>query len=146
MPPKGSPKQPPPPDTVWTSNGLPGDIQRQLCVVQASQTGDITHVAAAAVLDDKTDVLIMSSDRSKSFEEIAGYYGSVTKGASSVPDRIRVRPIVLPQKDGQKGRDIKLYNMITDDTENKRVRVYDIKDRVEALLDKTGVCMTHAHT
>ena len=50
----------------FSSEGLHGETQRQLVVTLATQTGDQAHVAAAAALDDRTDVLVIfSSDRTK---------------------------------------------------------------------------------
>ena len=116
MPPKAAEES-----TVWTSGGLPKDVKYQLCVVQAGQTGDASHVAAAAALDDNTDILVISPEKEET-TQLMVYFKSVTHLSTKNPGRERVRFIALKPKPGEsKARDIALYNMMVDDQTNQRV-------------------------
>ena len=109
-----------PPSNKWTSRALPGRCQ--LCVIQVGQTGDAPHVAAAATLDDNTDILVISANPEDKESEIVTYFKSVTNHATVSLERERVRFITLESTtQDKKARDVRLYNMMNDDVSGKRV-------------------------
>ena len=103
---------------TFSSDGLK-QPKRQLIVTLAAQTGDQTHVAAAAALDDRTDVLVIFSlERTNSSE---ARQASVTyfQGATGTTDTTtpkRVHQICLDKH----ADSIKVYNMLVDGTGHRR--------------------------
>ena len=119
--------------TTWTSDGLPKDVKGQLCVIQAGQTGDASHVAAAAGLDDNTDILVISPEKKDETSELVKYFEYVTSFAKGVPERERVRFIALEStSQDKKVRCKALYNLMVDDPSDKRV---DLKKVLKTLVD-----------
>ena len=117
------------PGTEWRSKDFP-----QLCVIQAGQTGDASHVAAAAALDDNTDILVIASDTKEETINLVTYFESVTRHAPGCLKRKHVRLIVLESGlQGEKVRHVALYNMMVDDKNGKRV---DLKKLVDSSENK----------
>ena len=94
----------------FSSEGLDKETERQLVVTLATQTGDQAHVAAAAALDDRTDILVIfSSDKTKDEARDASvrYFQQAT-GNSTIPER--VHQICLDDHD----KSHTLYSMLVD--------------------------------
>ena len=97
---------------IFSSDGLKQQQPRQLIVTLAAQTGDQAHVAAAAALDDRTDILVIFSEKTDSSEArqaSINYFQGAT-GATDTSTRKRVHQI-YPDKHADS---IKVYNMLVD--------------------------------
>lgn len=94
-------------------DGLEQPRKRQLIVTLAAQTGDQAHVAAAAALDDRTDVLVIFSlEKTKSPEarQASVKYFQGATGTTDTTTPKRVHQICLESHVDS----IKLYNTLVD--------------------------------
>ena len=98
---------------IFSSDGLE-QPKRQLIVTLAAQTGDQAHVAAAAALDDRTDVLVIFSlekiDSFKVRQASVEYFQRATGTTdTTIPKRVHQICVNEHLKDS-----VKLYNALVD--------------------------------
>ncbi len=101
----------------FSSKGLAKETQRQLVVTLAAQSRDQAHVAAAAALDDRTDVLVILSrekTKGKTARDASILYFQRATDKSTAPERVHQTCL-------QTHRDtVKLYDMPVDTKDGYR--------------------------
>ena len=127
---------------IFSSDGLEQQ-QKQLIVTLAAQTGDQAHVAAAAALDDRTDVLLIFSEKTNSSEarQASIKYFQGATGTTDTTTLKRVHQIYLDKPEDS----IKLCNMLVDGTNGLRRKTEWIAPLEKDQREKTELTRKKAY-